>query len=133
MYRLLADAVVIVHLLFIVFVVAGGTLALRWPRAAWAHVPAAIWGALVEVMGWECPLTPLEDRFRMLGGAAASHGDFVSKFVLPVLYPERLTPPTQVALGALVVAVNLAVYAVVIGRRRAARKGAVRPAREREA
>jgi len=133
MYRLLADAVAIVHLLFVVFVVAGGTLALRWPRAAWAHVPAALWGTLVEIMGWECPLTPLENRFRMLGGAAASHGDFVAKVVLPVLYPERLTPPTQMVLGALVVAVNLAVYACVIRRHRAARKGAAQPARDPEA
>lgn len=121
MYPLLADAVAIVHALFVVFVVAGGVLALRWPRVAWVHVPAAVWGVLVEVMGWECPLTPLEDRLRTLGGAAAAHGDFVARYVLPVLYPERLTPTVQQGLGAFVVAVNLVVYAFVILRRRAAR------------
>ncbi len=118
MYGLLADAVAIVHFLFVVFVVAGGLLALKWPKAAWAHVPAAVWGTLVEVMGWVCPLTPLEDGFRTLGGATASHGDFVARYILPALYPERLTPAVQRVLGALVVVVNVGVYALVVKRRR---------------
>ncbi len=122
MYRLLADAIAIVHFLFIVFVVAGGLAALRWPRVAWVHVPAAIWGVLVESMGWVCPLTPLEDRFLMVGGAAASRGDFVARYLLPVLYPEGLTPAAQRGLGALVIAVNMAVYAFVIRRRRTIRR-----------
>jgi hypothetical protein len=119
-HRLLADAVAIVHFLFVVFVVAGGLAALRWPKAAWVHVPAAIWGVVVEVMGWVCPLTPLEDRLRMAGGAAAAHGDFVARYILPVLYPERLTPTVQRGLGALVIAVNVVVYTFVIRRRRRA-------------
>ena len=92
MYRFLADATALLHLLFVVFVMAGGLLVLRWPRVAWAHVPAAVWGVLVEAMGWVCPLTPLEDRFRLLAGGTASHGDFVARYILPVLYPDRLTP-----------------------------------------
>ncbi len=121
MYRLLADAVAVVHLLFVAFVVAGGLLALRWPKAAWGHVPAALWGALVELTGWVCPLTPLEDRLRALGGEAAARGDFVTRYLLPVLYPEQLTPALQRGLAALVVGVNVVVYAVVL-RRRGARK-----------
>ncbi len=120
MYALLADTVAIVHFLYVVFVIAGGVLASRWPKVAWVHVPAAVWGVLVEVMGWECPLTPLEDHLRMLGGAAAAQEDFVARYLLPVLYPERLTPTVQRGLGALVVAVNVIVYAFVIRRRRAA-------------
>ncbi len=119
MYRGLADAVAVFHLLFVVFVVTGGLLALKWPKAAWGHVPAALWGALVEAAGWVCPLTPLEDRLRALGGGAVSDGDFVTRTVLPVLYPEQLTPAVQKALAAFVVAVNVAVYAVVLRRRRA--------------
>lgn len=118
MYRFLADATAIFHFLFVVFVIAGGLVVLRWPRVAWVHIPAAIWGTLVEVMGWVCPLTPLEDRLRQLGGAGASEGDFISRFLLPVLYPERLTLDEQRLLGALVVAVNVVVYAFVIRRRR---------------
>jgi hypothetical protein len=124
-YGLLADAVAIVHLLFVVFVIAGGLAALRWPKVAWFHLPAALWGALVEVMGWICPLTPLEDRFRMLSGSAAANGDFVTRYLLPVLYPERLTPVLQKILGALVVAVNVVVYAIVIRRRRRSRRASV--------
>jgi hypothetical protein len=120
MYPLLADAVAIVHFLFVLFVVAGGVLALRWLKVAWIHVPAAVWGVLVEVMGWDCPLTPLEERLRMLGGAAAAQGDFVARYLLPVLYPERLTPAVQRGLGVFVIAVNVLVYAFVIHRRRAA-------------
>lgn len=120
MYPLLADAVAIVHFLFVVFVVAGGVLVLRWPKVAWGHVPAAAWGVLVELMGWECPLTPLEDRLRTLGGAAAAQGDFVTRYLLPVLYPERLTPTVQRGLGIFVVAVNILVYTFVIRKRRAA-------------
>ena len=67
MYRLLADLLVVLHLAFIVFVFAGGLLALRWPRLVWAHLPCAVWGALIEFMGWICPLTPLENRWRILG------------------------------------------------------------------
>ena len=121
MYRFLADATAILHVLFIVFVVAGGLAALRWPRVAWVHLPAAVWGTLVEVMGWVCPLTPLESRFRMLGGMATSQGDFVARYLFPVLYPEGLTPAAQRGLGALVIAVNVAVYVLVIRRRRRAR------------
>jgi hypothetical protein len=65
-----------------------------------------------------CPLTPLEDRFRALGGVAVPKGDFVTRYVLPVLYPERLTPGVQRGLAALVVAVNVVVYAFVIRKRR---------------
>jgi len=119
MHPLLADAVAIVHLLFVLFVVAGGVLAMRWPTVAWVHVPAAVWGVLVEVMGWGCPLTPLEDHLRTLGGPAAAHGDFVARYVLPVLYPERLTPTVQRGLAVFVISVNVVVYAFVIRRRRA--------------
>lgn len=117
MYGLLADAVALVHLAFVVFVVAGGFLALRWPRAAWVHLPAAAWGAVVEFMGWVCPLTPLEFRLRALAGETGQQGDFVSRHLLPVLYPEGLTPALMKALGLLVVTVNALVYALVIRRR----------------
>jgi hypothetical protein len=113
-YRLLADAVVIVHALFVVFVVAGGLLALRWPRVLWIHLPAAIWGALIEFAGWICPLTPLENALRRRGGEAGYAGGFVEHYVLPVLYPAALTRTTQLVLGALVIVVNVLVYGIVI-------------------
>jgi hypothetical protein len=114
MYRLLADTVVLVHLAFVAFVVAGGFLVFRWPRVAWLHLPAAVWGALIEFMGWVCPLTPLEQQLRNQAGEAGYHGDFVTHYLLPFLYPEHLTPALMTLLGLLVVAVNGIVYTLVI-------------------
>lgn len=120
---LLADLVVMIHFAFIAFVVAGGLLVLRWPRVAWVHAPAAAWGALIEIAGWICPLTPLENRLRQSAGSDAYAGDFVARYILPVVYPEGLTRDVQIALGIGVVLLNAAVYAVA-GRR--ARSTAVR-------
>lgn len=118
LYRLAADAVVLLHLAFTVFVVVGGFLAWRWPRLAGVHVPAAVWGALIEFMGWVCPLTPLENHFRRLAGEAGYSGGFLEHYVIPVLYPRGLTPTIQVILGAVVVLVNGYAYSVYFRRRR---------------
>jgi hypothetical protein len=107
---ILADGLVVLHLLFVVFVVAGGFLLLRWPKLVWLHLPAAAWGALIEFTGGVCPLTPLENRLRILGGGDAYSGGFVERYLLPILYPENMTLPVQQVLGAVVVAVNLVVY-----------------------
>jgi hypothetical protein len=119
---LLADLVVLVHAAFVVFVVAGGLLVLRWPRVAWAHVPAAAWGALIEFAGWICPLTPLELSLRVRAGEQGYRGDFVEHHVLPILYPDWLTRPTQFALGMVVLIINVAVYAAVFWRARRRRQ-----------
>lgn len=117
-YRVAADLVVLVHLAFVAFVVLGGVLAFRWPRARWVHLPAALWGVLIEWTGGTCPLTPLEVALRRRGGEAGYAGGFVEHYVLPVLYPNALTRPVQAALGAGVVLANVAIYWLV---RRAAR------------
>ena len=109
---ILADVLVIVHLLFVVFVVAGGFLLVRWPKLVWLHLPAAAWGAYIEFTGGICPLTPLENRLRVLGGDSAYSGDFVERYLLPILYPENLTLPLQQVLGGVVVGVNLVAYAL---------------------
>ncbi len=121
-FRLLADATVVVHLAFVVFVVAGGLLVLRWPRVAWAHLPAAAWGAWVEFAGWICPLTPLENWLRVRGGQSVYAVSFVDQYVMPVLYPPALTREIQWALGSFVLAVNLCLY-LVVWRRRTRQKG----------
>src|SRR5688500_9243072 len=104
-YRILADLVVGLHLLFVVFVVAGGLLALRWPWVAAAHLPAAVWGALIEFKGWICPLTPLEKSLRTSAGQAGYQGGFIEHYLVPVLYPVGLTGRVQLILGSLVIAV----------------------------
>ncbi len=116
-YRILADLVVGIHVLFVVFVVLGGLLALRWPWVATAHLPAAVWGALIEFKGWICPLTPLENSLRASAGQAGYEGGFIEHYLLPVLYPVGITRGLQLVLGSLVLAVNLVVYGVVLWRR----------------
>lgn len=110
-YRVLADLTVAVHAAFVVFVVLGGVLVLRWPRVAWVHLPAAAWGAWIEFAGWTCPLTPLENWLRARGGEAGYRTSFVERYLMPLLYPAGLTPELQWTLGALVVLVNALVYA----------------------
>jgi hypothetical protein len=109
-YLVLADAVLVVHLAFILFVVLGGLLVLRHPRLIWLHLPMAAWGALIEFAGWICPLTPLEMRLLRLGGEEAYSGDFIGHYIVSLIYPEGLTRELQFLLGALVLAVNAAVY-----------------------
>jgi uncharacterized protein DUF2784 len=113
-----ADLVVLFHFLFVLFVVCGGVLALWWPRIIWLHVPAVIWGVLIEFFGWICPLTPLENRLRRAQGDAGYEGDFIAHYILPVLYPGGLTRGRQFMLGALALFINLAVYALVFARHR---------------
>ena len=98
-HRLLADAVVVLHFGFILFVAAGGLLVLKWPRLMWLHLPAAGWGSLIEFFGWICPLTPLENRLRVLGGEAGYPGGFIETYLTPAIYPEGLTYRHQVLLG----------------------------------
>lgn len=115
---LAADLVVLLHFAFIVFVVAGGLLVLRWPRIAWAHLPAAAWGAGIILVGGICPLTPLERALRRASGEAGYEGGFIDHYLMPLIYPVGLTRDVQIVLGMLVVGVNLCVYAVVLMRRR---------------
>jgi hypothetical protein len=109
-YFLLADLVLILHLSFVLFVLFGGLLALKWRRAMWLHLPAVVWGAVVEFSGWICPLTPLEDWLRARGGSQGYEGDFLEHYLLALLYPDGLTQATQVVLGFIVLVVNLIVY-----------------------
>lgn len=109
-YAGFADLILLIHAGFVCFVVLGGFLALKWPRAKWFHLPAAMWGALVEFTGWLCPLTPLEQWLREQAGEVGRQGDFIGYYLLPVLYPADLTRETQIVLGLLVVTINLSLY-----------------------
>jgi hypothetical protein len=127
LYRLLADLVVVLHAGFVLYVVLGGLTALRWPRAAWLHLPVVAWGAGIEFLGGICPLTPLENRLRQLGGEAGYAGGFVEHYLLPVLYPAALTRDVQVLLGGFVLLLNLAIYTVVWRRWRRRRRAVSQP------
>jgi hypothetical protein len=123
----LADFVILVHVGFILFVLFGGLLAFRWRRAPWMHLPVVAWGTAVELFGWVCPLTPLENLMRRAGGGAAYSVSFVEQYLVPLVYPAELTRELQLLLGGAVVAVNAVVYFLVLRRvdnpRRAQRPG----------
>ena len=117
-FKLLGDAVAILHLLFVAFAVVGGLLALRWRWLPWLHLPALAWAATVEFTGWICPLTPLENQLRMAGGAVGYSGGFVDHYLLPLLYPASLDRDTQLVLGLGLLAINAVAYFLVLRRSR---------------
>ncbi len=112
--RLMADAVLVVHLLFIVFAVTGAFAALRWRPLIWVHLPCAIWAVAIEWGGWICPLTPLEVFFRRCAGQAGYAGGFIAHYLLPIIYPHNLTRGIQIALGIGVLVLNLIAYTLVV-------------------
>ena len=118
---LLADLVVVIHFSFVLFVILGGLLVLRWPRLAYLHLPAATWGVLIEFAGWVCPLTPLEQSLRLKAGEQGYSGSFIEHYVLPLLYPSALTRAIQVGIAAFVVAVNLCIYGHLLRSRKGGR------------
>jgi hypothetical protein len=116
--RIAADLVALLHFGFILFVLAGGTLVFRNRSAVFVHLPAAVWGTVIEWKGWVCPLTPLENRLRALGGETPYTGDFIDRYLLPVIYPEGLTRNIQFLLGAIVLVSNLLIYGYYLYRQK---------------
>jgi len=117
-YNVWADMVVLLHAAFVLFVVLGGIAALRWPRLAWCHLPAALWGVIIELGGWSCPLTGLENHLRLLGDGFSYGGTFIEYYLEPILYPLGLTRRTQLMFGLSALFINLAIYALLWHRRR---------------
>jgi hypothetical protein len=115
-YHALSNLVLIAHLAFVLFVVLGGFLVLKWRSLAWFHVPAFLWGALIELAGWVCPLTPLENWLREKGGELVYRTDFIEHYILPLLYPATLTRRSQIFMGLLVLSVNLGLYGWILWR-----------------
>lgn len=118
MYQFIAYAILGLHFAYIAFVMLGGLLVLRYTRLAWLHLPAVAWGAGVEFMDWYCPLTTWENHFHRLAGAGAYQGDFLWRYLLRIIYPAGLTTDVRIALGGIVIALNLVIYGVVVFRLR---------------
>ena len=117
LYRSAADLLVFLHLVFILFVIVGGFLVVKWRWLSLLHLPAVVWGALIEFQGWVCPLTPLEQRLRRAAGEQGYPGGFIEHYLLPVIYPQALTAELQMALGGFVILINLIAYAWVLTQR----------------
>jgi hypothetical protein len=117
MYNLLADVVLLLHLAFVLFAMFGGLLALRHPGAVWLHLPALLWGVVVQWADLICPLTPLENRLRALGGGDVYGGGFIEHYLMWLLYPDALTIELRYVLGFMLIAVNVAIYRRALKRR----------------
>lgn len=110
LYSFAAALVALLHFAFILFVVLGGLLVVRWPRMMWIHLPAAVWGVLIEAAGWYCPLTRVENALLQRAGREGYSGGFVAHYIFALIYPNGLTRGIEIALGAVVLAINAAVY-----------------------
>jgi hypothetical protein len=119
---LLADGVVVLHFAFVLFVALGGLLVAKWNKVAYLHLPAAIWGVMIEFSGWICPLTPLENGLRCAAGDGGYSGTFIEQYILPILYPSGLTRELQIIIGIAVMAVNGLIYTLLFIRKRRQRK-----------
>lgn len=112
-YSLLADTVLLIHFLFIIFVIFGGILTIKWKRAVWFHLPLLLWGVLIEYVGCICPLTPLENNLRAKGGNGGYDGSFIEYYLLPIVYPGQLTREIQLLLGTLLILINISIYFLI--------------------
>lgn len=121
LYRIAADGLVLFHLLFILFVLFGGLMVLKWRHLVWWHLPAAAWGVAVEVFHLSCPLTQWENLMRNAAGQTGYGGGFIEHYVWPVIYPAGLTPSIQAGLGGVVLAINVLVYVRVFRQRKSRR------------
>jgi len=115
-YQVMADGVVVLHLAFIVFVLLGGLLVLRWRWWVWVHLPAVGWAVMIELAGWICPLTPLENWLLERGNQVTYHSGFIEQYILPLVYPALLTRQLQIVLALGLVGINLLIYGWVIYR-----------------
>jgi len=121
-FAFFAEMVVFLHLGFVLFVMLGGLLVLKWKWVLWVHLPAAMWGTLIEFTGWICPLTPLENWLREAGGRQGYQSDFIEHYVMPLLYPTGLTREIQIFLGVLVILLNVGIYVLVLYRQKISMK-----------
>lgn len=116
LHKIAADSVVSIHLGFILFVILGGFFIYRYRWLIVLHLPAVIWGGLIEFYGWICPLTPLEVKFRLLAGETGYGGGFIDQYLMPIIYPAGLTGELQIVLGIAVVLINLVAYTIFMVR-----------------
>ena len=117
-YSFLADLLVVFHLVFILYVIAGALLIFKWPKTLWLHLPSCFWGMTVEFTGWICPLTPWEIQLRRLAGEEGYTESFIAHYLIPIIYPSGLTPEVQMVLGGTVLIVNLSLYTLNLIKKR---------------
>ena len=117
-YSFLADLLVVFHLVFILYVIAGALLIFKWTKTLWLHLPSCFWGMTVEFSGRVCPLTPWEIQLRRLAGEEGYTGSFIEQYLIPIIYPSGLNREIQMLLGSTVLIVNFSLYTLILIKRR---------------
>jgi Protein of Unknown function (DUF2784) len=117
LWSILADALLVLHGLFIAWATLGALAVCRWPRLLWTHLPALAWGVWIEASGGICPLTPLENLLRQRAGQGGYEGSFVEHHLGALIYPQGLTPAAQWRLALALAAFNLLLYGLIGWRR----------------
>ena len=113
LYQLAVNITVLLHFAFIVFVIFGGLLVFKWRWLIWLHIPASIWAALIAMVGWICPLTPVENMLRHAAGGQIYTGSFIERYLVPVIYPTGLNREIFIAMGVFVIVINMIVYTIL--------------------
>ena len=113
LYKIAADLVILFHFAFIVFVLVGGLLVFKWRWIIWLHIPAAIWGSMIIIIGWICPLTPIENWLRQAGAQEQYSSSFLEQYLIPVIYPLGLNHERFIAMGLVVIVINVFVYTIL--------------------
>jgi hypothetical protein len=121
-YRIAADIIMLLHMLFTLFVMFGSLLALYKRWIVWLHIPVVLWGVAIAVIGWICPLTPLENAIRIAAGQEGYSGGFVEHYLITIIYPDGLTRRGQLILAGLIIVVNILLYGFVLRKKRAKKK-----------
>jgi len=116
-WTLLADLVVIIHFGFVLFCVFGALLCLWWPKVMWIHIPSAIWGGVVEIVGWICPLTPIENWLRQRAAVVSYRDSFADQYIMPLLYPSAANRAIHILMGLSLLLLNLCLYFYIIRKR----------------
>ncbi|MCK5002875.1 MAG: DUF2784 domain-containing protein [Gammaproteobacteria bacterium] len=118
LYQIAVDLIVLLHLAFIVFALAGGLLIFKWRWLIWLHIPAALWASVMVIMRWICPLTPIENKLRQAAGLEAYSNSFIEQYLIPVIYPQGLNRETFIAMGVVVIVINVVVYTILFIKRK---------------
>lgn len=111
-YRIAAHTVVALHFAFIVFAFLGGLILWAWPGVIWLHLPVLTWAVLIAIIGWTCPLTPLENRFRTAGGLLAYELGFIEQYITRHWYPDGMPRKVLAAMGLTLLLLNILFYGI---------------------
>jgi hypothetical protein len=118
MYEFLATLTLIIHFLFIIFVIFGGLLFFIKAWTLYFHIPAFIYGAYVEFTQSICPLTYLENYFLTKANLASYSTSFIQNYLYAIIYPINLTKQIQISLGIILIIINLIIYGFIIKRKK---------------